>query len=74
MVSAYLGGYSSDEGFVERTSFVQIHHRVGACLAAESSLVISNMSPFQLRVPALGVVNDPENITDSDEADIVHPA
>ena len=44
--SAYLGSYGSDEGFVERTGFVQVHHRVGACLAAQSSLVISRVSPF----------------------------
>ena len=33
-VSAYLGGYCSDEGFVESASLVQVHHSVSAGLAA----------------------------------------
>ena len=72
--SVYLGCYGSDEGFVKCASLVEVHHSVGACFTAESSLVASDMSPLQLRVPAFGVVDDSENIADSDEADIVYAA
>lgn len=44
--SVYLGSYCSDEGFVERACFIEIDHCVGAGLAAQSSLVASDMSPF----------------------------
>jgi hypothetical protein len=71
--SAYLSSYGSDEGLVQRPSFVQVYHGIGAGFAAQSSLIASDVSPFQLRMPALGIVNDSENRADAYEADVVNP-
>jgi hypothetical protein len=72
--STYLSSYGSDEGFVQSPSFVQVYHRIGAGFATQSSLIASDVSPFQLRMPALGIVDDSENIADAYEADVVDPA
>ncbi len=62
---------SSYERLVQSTCLVQVNHSVSASFTRQVSLITANMSPFQLSMAALGVVDDTKNIADPGETDVV---